>query len=53
MGHKFKIHFGISKVVREVQVINKFSAFYTATLIYPTIASSRFQVAVIQYFNMK
>jgi len=53
MGHKFKLHFGTSNVVHEVQEINKFSAFYTGTLFYPTIAASRFQVAIVQNFNVK
>ena len=48
MGHKFKLHFGTSDVVHAAQVINKFPAIYTATLFYPTIDASRFQVAVIR-----
>ena len=53
MGHKFKLHFCSSKVVHELQVINKFSAFYTGTFHYATIAASCFQVAVVQNFNVK
>ena len=53
MGHKFELHFGTSSLVHEAQVINKFPAFYIATLFYPTIAASRSQVAVIQNFNVK
>ena len=53
MGHKFKLHFDASNAVHEAQVINKFPAFYTETLFYPTIAASRFQVAVISNFYVK